>query len=95
MDVEILKPVLKYEILNEEAPRYSSRFHRDEYNYDVGISHSFSDLLPNLLSASVEINSMYEKMVKNILDKYTPRDMYSVSIKHEELNRRPLFICKR
>lgn len=89
---EMVSAGIDFEILNRENPRVYTRFHRAEYNFDIGISHNLNHLLPNLLVAANEINEAYQQMTRPILLNYTPNDFYSVYIIHTSLKHKPIFI---
>jgi hypothetical protein len=86
--------VFKIDIIQEQPLRVSQKFGRTEYNYNIGISHNMSSLIPNLRIVNEKIDEFYGNVVQPILQNYDKNDWYSVFVINRDLEFKNIFIGK-
>ena len=82
------KPLLEYDIVSDGEDKEYKKFNRTQYMRKIVLRHNIGErvvldrMRPHDLLA--EIEALYSKIVKPVLDKYNSKDVYSVVIQNKK-----------
>lgn len=84
-----IKPEIKFTFVKEFEPRNLNKFHRQIFKKTFKAEHNFNQL--DILLAGNEIDSAFENLLREVIEKASDNDQVSVSLSNSSLQK-PIFV---